>query len=62
VSLIVTKAERLAVSLGLTEPVIRQLRARGHLARLDLPESRARERLWRAHRAFVEAQSAARRG
>jgi hypothetical protein len=48
-----TPAERLAVSLGLTDPVIRRLRARGRLNRLELSENEARERLWRAHVTFL---------
>ena len=48
-----TSTERLAASLGLTEPVIRRLRVRGHLTRLELSEREARERLWRAHVAFL---------
>lgn len=42
-----TRAERTAARLGLTEPVVRRLRARGQLDRLDLSEREARERLWR---------------
>jgi hypothetical protein len=48
-----TGTESLAAGLGLTEPVIRRLRARGHLTRLELSELEARERLWRAHVAFL---------
>ena len=48
-----TSTERLAASLGLTEPVIRRLRARGHLTRFELSEPEAHERLWRAHVAFL---------
>lgn len=55
-----TRAERLATSLGLTDAVVRRLRARGHLARLELSEREARERLWRAHVAFL-ARSRGRR-
>jgi hypothetical protein len=48
-----TRAERQAVNLGLTEPVIRRLQARGHLNRLELSEHEARERLLRAQVAFL---------
>ncbi len=49
-----TRAELRAAWLGLTEPVIRRLQARGHLDRLELSEREARERLFRAQVAFHE--------
>lgn len=52
-----TNAEGLAVNLGLTETVIRRLRARGHLSRLELAEREARLRLCRAHVAFLSRAS-----
>lgn len=48
-----TRAERTAARLGLTEPVVRRLQARGHLDGLDLSEREARERLWRGHAGSV---------
>jgi hypothetical protein len=46
-------AEAVAKRLGLTEAVIRRLRARGKLHRLSLDDSDIRERLYAAHVAFV---------
>lgn len=44
-----TKAEHVAARLGLTDPVVRRLRASGRLGRLELSEQEIRERLWQAH-------------
>ena len=46
-------AEAVAKRLGLTEAVIRRLRARGKLQRLALREAEVRDRLYAAHVAFV---------
>jgi hypothetical protein len=46
-------AEAVARRLGLTEAVVRRLRARGKLDRLSLDERDIRERLYAAHVAFV---------
>jgi hypothetical protein len=56
-----TRAERLAARLGLTDPVVRRLRGRGHLHRLDLSEREALERLWRAQLAAAERERSRRR-
>jgi len=45
-------AEAVAKRLGLTEAVIRRLRARGKLQRLALRDADIRERLYAAHVAF----------
>jgi hypothetical protein len=47
------QSERVAQRLGLTDSVIRQLRARGYLQRLELADEEIRERLYRAHLAHV---------
>jgi hypothetical protein len=46
-------AEAVAKRLGLTEAVIRRLRAHGKLQRLSLDDRDVRERLYAAHVAFV---------
>jgi hypothetical protein len=46
-------AEAVAKRLGLTEAVVRRLRARGKLDRLSLDDSDIRQRLYAAHVAFV---------
>jgi hypothetical protein len=43
------QSERVAQRLGLTDSVIRQLRARGYLQRLELTDEEIRQRLYRAH-------------
>ena len=52
-------AEAVAKRLGLTDAVIRQLRARGKLQRLALPDADIRERLYNAHLSFVARNSKA---
>ena len=44
-----TEAEHVAARLGLTDPVVRRLRACGRLGRLELSDREIRERLWQAH-------------
>jgi hypothetical protein len=46
-------AEAVAKRLGLTEAVIRRLRARGKLQRLALRDAEVRDRLYTAHVAFI---------
>lgn len=45
--------DRVAARLGLDEPTIARLRARGRLERLALTEPEIRERLYRAHLAHL---------
>ena len=51
-------AEAMAERLGLTEPVIRQLQARGYLERLAIDEAELQARLARG---YLRALSATRR-
>jgi len=54
-------AEVMAERLGLTEPVIRQLQARGYLERLAIDEDELQARLARAYlRSLNESLQAAR--
>jgi hypothetical protein len=51
------KPHSVAARLGLDEPCIRRLQARGHLCRLALTELEIRERLYHAHLAHALAQT-----
>jgi hypothetical protein len=46
------RAGDMAACLGLDEPLIRRLQARGYLLAFDLSEAEIRERLYRAHRRY----------
>jgi len=48
---------RVALRLGLGEATIRRLQARGYLRRLALSEPEIRERLYRAHLAYLREAS-----
>ena len=48
---------RVAARLGLDEPTIGRLEARGHLGRLALTEPQIRARLYCAHLAFLLARA-----
>jgi hypothetical protein len=56
------RSERVAERLGLTEAVIRQLRARGYLERLVLADDEIGERLYRAQLAYSLSRQRASRG
>jgi hypothetical protein len=43
----------IAERLGLPQEAVRNVQRRGFLRRLDLGDTEIRERLWRAHLAFV---------
>ena len=53
---------RVAARLGLDEPTIGRLEARGHLRRLALTEPQIRARLYCAHLAFLLARAGGKRG
>jgi hypothetical protein len=54
-------AELMAERLGLTEPLIRQLQARGYFERLAIDEDELRTRLYRGYlRWLIKAQRATR--
>jgi hypothetical protein len=48
---------RVAARLGLDEPTIRRLQARGYLSRLALTEPEIRERLYQAHLRYLRSQT-----
>jgi hypothetical protein len=48
--------DQVAARLGLDETTIARLRARGRLERLALTQPEIRERLYRAHLAYLDAQ------
>jgi hypothetical protein len=48
---------RVAERLGLTDAVIRQLRARGYLQRLALGDDEIRDRLYRGQLAYIRART-----
>jgi hypothetical protein len=48
--------EQVAARMGLDEPTIRRLKARGHLGRLELTEPEVRARLYHAHLAYLRSQ------
>jgi hypothetical protein len=47
------EARLIAERLGLPQEAVRNVQRRGFLRRLDLSDAEIRERLWRAHLAFV---------
>jgi hypothetical protein len=51
------RSERVATRLGLDETTIARLQARGQLERLALTEPDIRERLYRAHLAYLRART-----
>jgi hypothetical protein len=50
------EARLIAERLGLPQGAVRRVQRRGFLRRLDLGDTEIRERLWRAHLAFVRRQ------
>ena len=48
---------RVAERLGLTDAVIRQLRARGYLQRLALDDDEIRDRLYRGQLAYIRTRT-----
>jgi hypothetical protein len=51
------EADRVVARLGLDETAIARLRARGRLERLALTEPEIRERLYRAHLAYLRMRA-----
>jgi hypothetical protein len=51
------EAQRVAARLGLDEPTIRRLQARGYLSGPALSEPEIRERLYDAHLSYLRSQT-----
>ena len=55
-------AEAIAERLGVPQEAVRNVQRHGFLRRLDLDEHEIRERLWRAHQAFLRRHRNLRNG